>query len=190
MATKQNKEVVPTKTYKRKFSGDVVETGGNSSEDMVNLLNMGVDCLKKKHKPCVYEDSSEGLQAFENDCIEYFKHIAQLNETAEKPICPDIESLCVFLGMSRKTLAAYQTSRGLEWSQSIENVKNIIASAKKQMAFMGKIPPLIAIFDLTNNHGYLNSSEFRLTGVVEETKPIDKLPDLLSVLDMGEIKND
>lgn len=189
MATKQNKEVIPKQSYKRKFSGDIVESG-NITEDMVKLLNMGVDCLKKKHKPCIYSNDEQGLQAFENDCIAYFKHIAELNEGAEKPICPDIESLCVYLGMARKTLWGYQTSRGLDWVQSIENVKNIIASAKKQMAFSGKIPPLIAIFDLTNNHGYLNSSEFRLTGVVEQEKPIEALPDLLSVLDTGEIKND
>ena len=34
---------------------------------------------------------------------------------------------------------------------------------KKQLALHGLIPSVMAVFDLANNHGYINTSEFKLT---------------------------
>ena len=38
-----------------------------------------------------------------------------------------------------------------------------IAAVKKQLSFNYKIPTVLAVFDLCNNHGYMNTSEFRIS---------------------------
>jgi len=85
---------------------------------------------------------------------------------------PDVESWCVYLGITRTTLMTY-TRRPGEWADMIENFKNSICACKKQCAFAGKIPPLVTIFDLTNNHHYLNTSTF--TASDNEVKSEKKL---------------
>ena len=40
------------------------------------------------------------------------------------------------------------------------------------MIFRQKIPAVIGIFDLTNNSGYVNASEFKLKPETEEAEPI------------------
>jgi hypothetical protein len=39
----------------------------------------------------------------------------------------------------------------------------MIASAKKQLALNGKIPPVLFMFDSANNHGYVNTNEYKIT---------------------------
>ena len=81
----------------------------------------------------------------------------------------DIESWACFLGITRATIASYERTRGEYWQQFIAVVKNGIAAAKKEAAFHGQLQPMIAVFDLANNHNYKNTNEFKLE--VEPKKP-------------------
>ena len=53
-------------------------------------------------------------------------------------------------------------TRGEKWVDLIDQMKNGISACKKQLALNGQISPVMAIFDLTNNHDYVNSNEFKI----------------------------
>ena len=111
-----------------------------------------------------YPNTDEGLELFKAKSLEYVEYIKQVNasEGVERELIPDIEGWSAYLGTNRTTINRY-ARRSEKWKQTIENFKNGIASIKKQMALYGTIPPVMAIFDLTNNHGYVNSSEFKVS---------------------------
>lgn len=147
--------------YKHYHVGEDFEEMG--TDDLQPILSMCVNTLTNGRKP-VYANSSVGLEEFKNKSIEYFQYIIDVNARpeVEKRLIPDIESLSVYLGITRMTLLTYEKTRGGEWSDLIGQIKNMIASAKKQLIMTGKIPAIIGIFDLTNNHNYVNASEFKI----------------------------
>lgn len=55
-----------------------------------------------------------------------------------------------------------QKTRSEKWADLIDQMKNGISACKKQLALNGQISPVMAIFDLTNNHDYVNSNEFKI----------------------------
>lgn len=111
-----------------------------------------------------YPNDEQGLELFKGKTMEYLAYIQQVNDNPEieREIIPDIEGWATYLGINRSTISSY-LRRSEKWRSTIENVKNGIAAIKKQLALQGKIPPIMAIFDLTNNHGYVNSSEFKVS---------------------------
>lgn len=119
-----------------------------------NLLSSGIT---------QYPNDEKGLELFKGKTIEYLAYIQQINDNPEieREIIPDIEGWSTYLGTNRANINRY-AKRNEKWRQTIDNFKNGIASIKKQLALQGKIPPIMAIFDLTNNHGYVNSSEFKI----------------------------
>lgn len=121
-------------------------------------------------EPIRYPNSSDGLELFKKNTMEYLayvKHIA--NDENIETIIPDIESWCNYLGINRSTLNRY-AKRSEDWQFLIENVKNGIGAIKKQLALKGDIPPIMAIFDLTNNHGYVNTNEFKINQLNDNTE--------------------
>ena len=74
---------------------------------------------------------------------------------------PDVEGWYSFLGVTKQTVLNYER-RSPIWEEAIEYIKQNILAAKKQLAFRFKIPPVVYLNDVSNNHGYLNTSEFRL----------------------------
>lgn len=129
------------------------------------VLNAGIAAYHKGF--AIYPDTAEGLAAFRRDSESYLTHCRDQNESAAQghasPVVPDVESWASYLGTTRRTITRYEKGRDEEWKQAISAVKEIITACKKQLAFTGKMPPVLAIFDLTNNSGYVNASEFRLT---------------------------
>lgn len=113
-----------------------------------------------------YEDSQEGLERFRKDSENYLTYVQAVNESAAQNgaggCIPDIESWAAHLGITRMTINRYER-RGSDWEETISSMKGIITACKKQLALAGKMPPVLAIFDLTNNSGYINASEFKLT---------------------------
>ncbi|HPE94789.1 MAG TPA: terminase small subunit [Bacillota bacterium] len=69
----------------------------------------------------------------------------------------DVESLCVFLGISRKSFDALCCDS--RYSEMLDSAKTHIANIKKQLAMTGKIPASVFSFDFKNNHGYCDKSE-------------------------------
>lgn len=161
---------------------EVTET----ADDLTAVVSDGIRSIQalkaRGGRPAAYPPTKEGLQDFLEDCSEYFRRINAINQNPdmEKLVMPDVEGLCAHLQITRQTLHVYSTTRNDDWHEAIELVRTCIASAKKQMANTFRVPPVFAIFDLTNNHHYVNSSEFKLSmsdapQYVEETSLENKL---------------
>ncbi len=151
-----------------------VASGMNGAE-ISAVLNAGIRSFHKGF--AIYPDDQIGLEAFRHDTEAYFTYCKEQNELAAQnntnAVVPDIESWAAYLGTTRRTILRYEKSRGKEWQQAISAAKEIITACKKQLAFIGKMPPVLAIFDLTNNGDYVNASEFKLaTEIAPESKRI------------------
>ena len=134
-------------------------------DDLQAITRLAVTSLNEyKGAPAKYENSPTGLAAFMQKSSDFFEYCNEINcdLEPEKRIIPDIENWCLFMGIVRSTLHEYG-KRSETWKNAIDMVKTAIVSAKKQLALRGKIPQMIAVFDLANNHGYINTSEFKIT---------------------------
>lgn len=138
-------------------------TATNGTE-IAATLNASIRAFKQGI--VAYEDSQEGLERFRKDSENYLEYVKATNESASQNgvggSIPDIEAWAAHLGITRMTISRYER-RGGDWETTIANMKGIITACKKQLALAGKMPPVLAIFDLTNNSGYINASEFKLT---------------------------
>lgn len=141
----------------------------DSMDDLTTILDMGIQALKVGNT-AKYPETKEGLEELKAKTIGYFEYINEANSRNDvaQRVYPDIEGLCIYLRISRKTLLQYERDRGTEWKETIGQIKNVISACKKQLASSFKIPPILQIFDATNNFGYVNSNEFKL---VAEPKP-------------------
>lgn len=146
-----------------------------------NIENYDVSTGGKAAK---YPNNEQGLQAFKADCIAYFRSLAQINTGLEvddqKPVKATIEGLVTSLGMTRQNLSKVYYQRGGEWKDLIDYVKECICSCKWQAAASGKTPPVLALFDFTNNHNYLSTSEFKKVPEIPDKHYTDAVvyPDL------------
>lgn len=143
------------------------------TDDTTAILDMIIDkSTERMGRPCQYPNDKKGLEEFIQNTVSYFEYVNGVNssEGVDKKLIPDIESWAVFLGITRATIFNYE-QRGNEWREVIAYYKNAIASIKKQLALTFKIPPMIMAFDFTNNHGYCNTNEFKLTTEVKNVDP-------------------
>lgn len=131
--------------------------------EIAATLNASIKAFKQGI--VAYEDSEIGLKRFRKDSENYLEYVKAVNESATlngvSGTIPDIESWAAHLGITRMTINRYER-RGSDWAETIASIKCIITACKKQLALAGKMPPVLAIFDLTNNSGYVNANEFRL----------------------------
>jgi hypothetical protein len=135
------------------------------TDDTTAILDMIIDkSTERMGRPCQYPNDKRGLEEFIQNTVSYFEHVNSINSNPdmERKLIPDIESWAVYLGITRNTILNYE-GRGNAWYDVIQYYKNCIASVKKQLALNFKIPPMIMAFDFTNNHGYCNTNEFKLT---------------------------
>lgn len=149
-------------TAMKSASGNYIK--GASMSDIGVILDMGIDAMRGDGMK--YENSREGLENFKAKVREYLAYIVERNAELEEiegsvKLIPDVEGACLYLGICRQTFYNYK-GRSPEWEEAINLVTTILAATKKQLAFSFKMPPLLAVFDLCNNHGYINTSEFKL----------------------------
>lgn len=167
----ENAGLVPYEGKKKKTSGSGTKLCKPlETNDMSVILDMAIaETTARMGRPAEYENSKVGLERFIQKSIDFFEHVNAVNANPEleQKLIPDIENWAIFLGVTRQTLWAYE-QRGGEWKDVIQYYKTIITATKKQLAFSYKLPPVVAIFDLCNNSGYVNSNEFKLT----ENKPV------------------
>lgn len=133
-------------------------------DDLTALTQLAVSSLKRHGGQIAkYENSQAGLEQFVQKSAEFFEYCNEVNASLEpqQRLIPDIESWCVFLGVTRVTIHQY-TKRSPQWSETIDMIKGCILMAKKQLAMHNRIPSLIFLFDATNNHNYVSTSEFHL----------------------------
>jgi hypothetical protein len=149
-----------TDHYKTRYGvGEVIQTG-----DMTASLTLALDSLRRYGgKPYRYPPTQEGLELFVKRTEEFFQYAEDLNANPEieKKLILDIEAWTAYLGICRNTLFEY-SKRGGAWTETINYVKNLINGQKKQLALNYKIPPVLYIFDATNNHDYINAAEFKM----------------------------
>lgn len=139
------------------------------TDDTTAILDMIIDkSTARMGRPCQYSNDKRGLESFIQGTVDYFEYVNAVNsnDDMERKLIPDIESWAVYLGITRATIFNYE-SRGNDWKDTIQYYKNCIGAVKKQLALNFKIPPMIMAFDFTNNHGYLNTTEYKLTAKVE-----------------------
>ena len=123
------------------------------------------------------EELNEGIK-------NYLQYIAEYNSNGV-PLIPDVEGLALFLGISRSTLYEWQSSRPGEFSDTIKRALNAIAATKKQLALMGKIPPLVFATDFNNNHGYTQAAQKIDLNVGKQAEPLPEKTEILKRLPMG-----
>lgn len=117
----------------------------------------------KAGRPPKYSDDEIGLEQFKQDTLEYFEDVYKVNNSLDadqKPVVINIESWVTGLGLTRETLMKYHR-RGGSWGEFIDFVKEVILSCKLQRYQTGQVPPVTAIFDLCNNHGFYSTSEYK-----------------------------
>lgn len=166
------------KKYKRQgYAPDLSDCGNilAVNDILLNTIKVG--------RPASYEDSERGLAEFKENTISYLEHVQEINESEiSKKVMVDIEGWTCHCGITRATLSNYENTRGQNWREFIAVVKNGIAASKKEAAFHGQLQPMIAVFDMANNHHYKNTSEFKID--TNENRPerkflsVDKLPHL------------
>ncbi len=148
----------------------------DSLDDMTQVIQMGLESLKESNgRQATYPDTIEGFQSLYEAGVSYFERINEINEgrsEESKLVVPDFEGLAIWCKVSRVTLFKY-ANRGGEWTELIELFKTLITSARKQMTTTFRVPPMWEVFNLTNNAGYLNTSEFKMKVETDNSeKPI------------------
>ena len=163
------------------------------TDDLTACLALAMGSLREhKGRSVIYENNEEGLKRFQERTLAFLQRVDEINRDLAEPkkIVPDMESWALHVGVCRKTLFNYRR-RGGEWERFIERVIDAITLCKKTLAFHGKLPPVVLFFDLTNNSGYANTSEFKVTTKLAGEpgdKPQMRLEDLpdLAALEQGE----
>ena len=165
-----NTDLIPYEGKKKKTSGSGTKLCKPlETNDMTAILDMAIEqSTARMGRPAEYPHTKQGLESFIQKTIDYFEYVNAVNANPEleQKLIPDIENWAVYLGVTRVTIWSYQ-NRGGEWKSTIEYYKNVLGAIKKQLALNYKIPPMVYVFDATNNHNYVNSNEFKLT----ESKP-------------------
>lgn len=158
--------------YAKKYSK--VDTAPGEMADLGALLDVSIEQIGKREvgRPPVYPNNEEGLRDFLDATKRYFEYIRDANRLNEEKLVPDIEGWSIFIGITRQTVSVY-SRRGEAWEETISYIKDSILAAKKQLAFRFKIPPVVYLNDVSNNHGYLNTSEFKITA---ETEKMGQVP--------------
>lgn len=111
-----------------------------------------------KHRVVRYET----VEQLEEGIMQYWDYLMKANENKINLI-PDVEGLCAFLGITRKTMWEWERNNTRGFTATIEQAKNDIAACKKQIGLQGKIPPLVLAMDFNNNHGYTQRQEVVVT---------------------------
>lgn len=160
--------------YAKKYSK--VDTSPGDMADLGALLDVSIEQIGKREigRPPVYPDSEEGMRNFLDATKKYFEYIRDVNAANEEKLIPDIEGWSIFIGITRQTVSVY-SRRNDTWKEMIDYIKDVILAAKKQLAFRFKIPPVVYLNDVSNNHGYLNTSEFKITAEADKMGPIPTL---------------
>ena len=128
-----------------------------AGDPVCTLIDMGIKSLARK--PAKYPEDADGLESFRTRTIEYFQHIYDANSAADGDrLCPDIESWCSYLRISRRTLSTYYRTRDEQWRDTIDRIKDLILASKKDLAARFKMPPVVFMFDAVNNHSYHNTN--------------------------------
>jgi hypothetical protein len=132
-------------------------------------------------RPRIFNTVDELIDGMKN----YFEYCENENKRSLKEIgkptkAPNVESLCDYIGIAKDTFYAYKKRKdinGESFGESIQLALQHIVSEKLNGMLLGFIRELSGIFDMKNNHGYVDK-----TTVVSENVEIVTDDDIDSVL--------
>lgn len=189
---------VRKQSYKRFKPGrDYQETESDEMIALCDMMELGIfkpeeidtetgeRVRSKGGRPRKYETVEE-LQDGIRNYIEYIRTQA----AAGVHLIPDVEGLALFLGVARSTLFEWQKSRPGEFSDTIKSAFTAIAAVKKQLALMGKIPPIVFATDFNNNHGYTQAAQKIDLNVGKQAAELPEKADIIRRLPINEIEKD
>lgn len=156
---------VRKQSYKRFQEGrDYEATEAEQTAALCDVFLKGF--LQIEETPEGGEVRNKGGRPRKLETVEEFQEIAEkyilyIRDRAAEGVrlIPDIEGFCSFAGISRDTLNDWERTRPGEYSDTIKRFKTGIAAYKKQLAFSGKIPPIVFATDFNNNHGYTQAAQ-------------------------------
>jgi hypothetical protein len=104
-------------------------------------------------------------EEFSAKIVEYFKYVDEENKNrrlkrfTEDKIKPyTITGICVYLDISRETWREY--SERAEFAETIKRVKTIVGNYIEEGLLNGSINAIGGIFNLKNNFGWVDKTEF------------------------------
>lgn len=156
---------VRKQSYKRFKEGrDYEPTDAETTAALCDAFLTGF--LQTEETPEGGEVQNRGGRPRKLETVEEFtevaeKYILYIKDRAAEGVrlVPDVEGFCSFAGISRETLNNWETARPGVYSDTIKRLKTSIAAFKKQLAFAGKIPPIVFATDMNNNHGYTQAAQ-------------------------------
>lgn len=152
---------------------DYAPTTGSELTEMYRLAKENMQTAKSNGGRFTKFENVEELQSA---IIGYW---AYLEKAAREgiPVMADLEGMCAFIEVSRKTLTLWEREDYKGFRATIEQAKNDIAAVKKQLGQQGKIPPLVMAMDMNNNHGYTQKQEVVVTpnNPLGDATPTDQL---------------
>lgn len=156
---------VRKQSYKRFKEGrDYEPTDAETTAALCDAFLTGF--LQTEETPEGGEVQNKGGRPRKLETVEEFKEVAEkyilyIKDRAADGVrlVPDVEGFCSFAGISRETLNNWETARPGAYSDTIKRLKTSIAAFKKQLAFAGKIPPIVFATDMNNNHGYTQAAQ-------------------------------
>lgn len=162
--------------YKRfQIGKDYTETEAGEMTALMTSMIETLETVKKRGRPRKYETVNELIEASQN----YFQYIIDANMN-NVHLIPDVEGLCAYIEVSRTQLFEWERTRGEDFSNAIALIKNEIASAKKQLALKGKIPPIVFATDFNNNHGYIQRQSLDMNVKASSTLGDSTSPDVIA----------
>ena len=172
-----------SKTVKYKRKGECLQLEQN---DLQGICQFAIDSLQRHGgRNAKYANTEQDRQRFLNDVVEYFKCLydASTGKEQDQMLIPSVESMCLYLGISRTTLFNY-TNRSTEWAETVNMARNAIATARTELATHFKIPPLLHLFDMVNNHpSYYNTSQF----VISAEPPQETITPQITTTELSKI---
>ena len=154
--------------YKRNYAGVIDDTENGDLLAVAEIARAAVANWKPGQGE-KYPNNEEGLQMFRAAVASYIDHVITVNSSADMPhkLQLDVEGMCCYTGISRFTLKKY-LARGGDWAEFINLAKQAILSWKMQAGASYRVPPVLQIFDLCNNYGFVNSAEFKLNNADQD----------------------
>ena len=85
-------------------------------------------------------------------------------------LIPDVEHLLCFLGITKDYVRRWKTTNP-QYSEVMTEAYDRILAIKKQLAMHNKIPSLVYLSDIQNNHGYVSKDKAREEVVTDHEIP-------------------
>lgn len=86
-------------------------------------------------------------------------------------VIPDVEHLCSYLGVSRRTLMEWKRENRNNFGDTLETAFNDIAAVKNQLALHGDINAMVWTVMMNNNHGYTQNAKLEVTSKSADSVP-------------------